>query len=57
VTTVNRGGDTATNGAITGAIAGARFGPTALPDRWLRQLDERDLLSWLAEELVGNISS
>ncbi|WP_303645401.1 ADP-ribosylglycohydrolase family protein [Halocatena pleomorpha] len=33
VRSVNRGGDTDTIGAVTEAIAGARFGATALPDR------------------------
>ncbi|WP_303645421.1 ADP-ribosylglycohydrolase family protein [Halocatena pleomorpha] len=35
VRSVNRGGDTNPIGAVTRAIAGARFGATALPDRWL----------------------
>ena len=33
VTAVNRGGDTDTIGAIAGAVAGARFGASQLPDR------------------------
>jgi ADP-ribosyl-[dinitrogen reductase] hydrolase len=35
VTTVNRGGDTDTIGAVAGAVAGARFGATGLPERWV----------------------
>lgn len=31
---VNRGGDADTNGAITGALLGARFGEHAIPERW-----------------------
>jgi ADP-ribosylglycohydrolase len=31
---VNRGGDADTNGAITGALLGARHGAAAIPDRW-----------------------
>jgi ADP-ribosylglycohydrolase len=31
---VARGGDTDTNGAITGALLGARFGSTAIPMQW-----------------------
>jgi ADP-ribosylglycohydrolase len=34
VSVVARGGDTDTNGAIVGAILGAVYGRTALPDRW-----------------------
>ncbi|MCD2201594.1 ADP-ribosylglycohydrolase family protein [Halobacterium sp. KA-4] len=52
VTAVNRGGDTDTIGAIAGAIAGARFGASQLPDRWLSAIDESDELEALADELV-----
>jgi ADP-ribosyl-[dinitrogen reductase] hydrolase len=34
VDVVNRGGDSDTNGAITGALLGARFGEAAIPERW-----------------------
>ncbi len=40
VDVVNRGGDADTTGAILGMIAGALYGPTAIPRRWLRHLDE-----------------
>jgi ADP-ribosyl-[dinitrogen reductase] hydrolase len=36
---VNRGGDADTTGAILGMIAGALYGPSALPARWARALD------------------
>jgi ADP-ribosyl-[dinitrogen reductase] hydrolase len=52
VTSVNRGGDTDTLGAVTGAIAGARFGADALPDRWLDTLADRDELTILAKALT-----
>ncbi|MDD2893220.1 MAG: ADP-ribosyl-[dinitrogen reductase] hydrolase [Halothiobacillaceae bacterium] len=39
VDVVNRGGDADTTGAIAGMIAGAVYGETALPARWLRALD------------------
>lgn len=51
ITAVNRGGDTDTVGAISGAVAGARFGASDLPDRWLSTLDERDGLTRLASSL------
>jgi ADP-ribosyl-[dinitrogen reductase] hydrolase len=38
VTAVNRGGDADTLGAVTGAVAGARFGASALPERWVEDL-------------------
>jgi ADP-ribosyl-[dinitrogen reductase] hydrolase len=52
VTAVNRGGDTDTIGAIAGAVAGARFGASQLPDRWLDAIDETGELEGLSERLV-----
>lgn len=40
VNAVNEGGDTDTIGAVAGAVAGARFGASALPDRWTDSIDE-----------------
>lgn len=51
VTAVNRGGDTDTIGAIAGTVAGARFGASQLPERWLSKIDEREELKTLAEQL------
>jgi ADP-ribosyl-[dinitrogen reductase] hydrolase len=52
ITAVNRGGDTDTIGAVTGALAGARFGRGSLPDRWLDALEYRDDLELLAQALA-----
>ncbi|UPM45324.1 ADP-ribosylglycohydrolase family protein [Halocatena salina] len=52
VRSVNRGGDTDTIGAVTGAIAGARFGATALPDRWLAAINAETELRTLAAQLM-----
>lgn len=52
VRAVNRGGDTDTLGAVTGALVGARFGSEALPERWLAEIDVVDKLEELADELV-----
>lgn len=38
---VNRGGDADTTGAIAGMLAGAHYGPKALPRRWLAVLDAK----------------
>ena len=51
VSAVNEGGDTDTIGAVTGAVAGARFGMSALPERWLEDLQTADELRALAQEL------
>lgn len=52
VNAVNGGGDTDTIGAVAGAIAGARFGVSDLPDRWISELDRGDDLRQLGRELV-----
>jgi len=51
ITAVNRGGDTDTIGAITGAVAGARFGASDLPGPWIEAIDERRELSTLSAKL------
>jgi len=51
VTAVNRGGDADTIGAIAGAVAGARFGASGLPNHWVAEIDEADELEDLAIEL------
>jgi len=52
VASVNRGGDTDTLGAVTGALVGARFGAEALPDRWLDTLEYREELALLSKALA-----
>jgi ADP-ribosyl-[dinitrogen reductase] hydrolase len=51
VNAVNEGGDTDTIGAVAGALAGARFGATALPERWLDALSVTTELRELSHEL------
>jgi ADP-ribosyl-[dinitrogen reductase] hydrolase len=41
VRTVNQGGDADTTGALAAMLAGATYGTTAIPARWLRKLDAR----------------
>ena len=48
VDAVNNGGDTDTVGAVTGAIAGARFGASEIPNRWTAEIDEYDELKAVA---------
>ena len=38
---VNRGGDADTTGAILGMIAGALYGVSAIPSRWVKHLDHK----------------
>lgn len=49
---VAMGGDADTIGAVAGAVAGARFGASGLPDSWVAALDERDELRALAGTLA-----
>lgn len=53
VAAVNMGGDTDTVGAVTGALAGARFGTDTIPDRWLAEIPEHTELVALAEKLAA----
>ena len=49
---VNSGGDTDTNGALAGAVLGARYGATSIPQRWTANVAQRDRLANLADRLV-----
>ena len=52
---VNLGGDADTTGAIAGMLAGAAYGESAIPQRWLRRLDTRvrESSKLQAERLLG----
>jgi ADP-ribosyl-[dinitrogen reductase] hydrolase len=52
---VNQLGDPDTDGAIAGALLGARFGASGIPTRWITALDSRvvDELSDAADRLVA----
>ena len=47
-------GDTDTLGAVTGALAGARFGASGLPDRWLETVEYREDLELLGQALASS---
>ena len=50
---INAAGDADTNGAVAGALLGARFGVEALPGRWLARVRDRAVLERLADALVA----
>ena len=50
---VNLGGDTDTNGAVTGALLGARLGAAAIPQRWLDALERRAELEGVGQQLAA----
>ncbi|HEX2377328.1 MAG TPA: ADP-ribosylglycohydrolase family protein [Gaiellales bacterium] len=49
---VNLGGDADTNAAVTGALAGARFGADAIPQRWVEPLLRKEVVTGLANRLT-----
>lgn len=51
VAAVNNGGDADTNGAVTGMLAGAKYGYSNIPQRWLDKLVAKDMLLDVAERL------
>lgn len=53
---VEAGGDTDTNGAIVGAVLGARFGYPAIPERWRRRVDELRTERTSMESLADRLS-
>ena len=48
----NLGGDADANAAVAGALAGARFGAEAIPERWLDPLLDRARIAGLAVRLL-----
>ena len=50
---VEAGGDTDTNGAVVGAVLGARYGAAEIPPRWLDCVPERDRIERLVRDLVA----
>ena len=49
---VEAGGDTDTNGAVAGAVLGARYGASAIPGRWLDVIPQRSRIEGVADELL-----
>ena len=50
---VNAGGDADTNGAVAGAVLGARYGASAIPQRWLDCIPQRRRIEALADALLS----
>jgi ADP-ribosylglycohydrolase len=49
---VNHGGDSDSTGSLTGQLLGALWGADAIPERWLQQVELRDIIEELARDLV-----
>jgi ADP-ribosyl-[dinitrogen reductase] hydrolase len=52
IAAVNLGGDADTGGVVCGALAGAHYGLSAIPHRWLTPLYERERLMRLAVQVA-----
>ncbi len=55
IAVVSRGGDTDTNGCIAGALLGAKFGKSQVPDRWASKLAAAPELLSLGEQLYKQL--
>ena len=51
ITSVNHDGDSDSTGAVTGNILGAYLGVDAIPDYYLKDLELRDIIEEIAEDL------
>jgi ADP-ribosyl-[dinitrogen reductase] hydrolase len=50
---VGLGGDADANGAVAGALLGARLGASSIPERWLAQLERRAEVEGLTQQLLA----
>jgi ADP-ribosyl-[dinitrogen reductase] hydrolase len=55
VAAVNLGGDADSIGAVCGQLAGAKYGFTAIPERWLAAIPRRDEIDTLFEGFLGRL--
>ena len=53
---VNFGYDTDTNAAITGSVAGAMYGQTQIPSKWMNRVKKTDLLTETGRRFSGSLS-
>ena len=53
VASVATGGDTDTNAAVAGAVLGARYGASSIPERWLACIPQRVRIERLADDLLA----
>ena len=55
IASVAAGGDTDTNAAVAGAVLGARYGASSIPERWLDCVPQRERIDRLAEDLLAMV--
>jgi len=56
IAAVNLGGDADSIGAVFGQIAGAFYGFSAIPERWLNKIKDRHKINALMEALIDKIT-
>jgi ADP-ribosylglycohydrolase len=49
---VNHSGDSDSTGSIAGAILGAYLGAESIPEKWLKDLELRDVITQVADDLL-----
>lgn len=54
---VSAGGDTDTNAAVAGAVLGARYGASAIPQRWIDCIPQRERIERLADGLFAMVAA
>ncbi len=50
---VSAGGDSDTNAAVAGAVLGARYGASTIPERWLECVPQRERINKAVAELIS----
>ncbi len=54
---VSLGGDTDTIGAMCGGIAGAKYGMSGIPSKWVKTVENKEYLIYLADKLLESCLS
>lgn len=57
ISIIEQGGDADTNGAVTGALLGLKFGYSNIPDNLKNGLIGKDILELKSEQFLQNINS
>ncbi|MEE8447413.1 MAG: ADP-ribosylglycohydrolase family protein [Gemmatimonadota bacterium] len=53
---VNHGGDSDSTGAMTGSLLGTLLGVPAIPDEWIEELEDREIIATVAEDLAAHFA-
>lgn len=51
ITAVNHGGNSGSTGLITGHLLGVQYGAATIPARWFAQLEQREVINQIAEDI------